>query len=233
MQSHLSVQGPKPKDSVSKDIPLVSFRRYAPGDIQACARMARDAWPAGPRVAAKDSELAGMEEYMEYSLSVSNYTDMAYTDDGPVGFLFGRIDGHPGKPAPRRPTLGEVPSIIGASLRNGATALAHLGFVWSILLTNLKLMLYTPRSDAAIEMFIVSSEHRGKGVGSALLERYLKSARDAEASLVTVYTDERMSDWRFYERKGFRRVRTFHDNITSHYSGAYTRGIIYALELGR
>jgi hypothetical protein len=42
-----------------------------------------------------------------------------------------------------------------------------------------------------------------------------------------------MSDWRFYERRGFKRVRTFHDNITSRYSGSDANGIIFTLDLQR
>jgi GNAT superfamily N-acetyltransferase len=80
-------------------------------------------------------------------------------------------------------------------------------------------------------MFIVDSKHRGRGIGGELIERFLKAARDSGARLVTVYTDDRMSNWQFYERKGFKRIGTFYDNITSHYSGAHARGIIYALDL--
>jgi len=226
-----SMEGPTGVDSADDHDPVISFRGYEEGDIASCARLAQEAWPANPGVISSDSEVAGMQGYMEYSIGVSNYAEIAYASEGVVGFLFGRIDGYAGRPAPKRPALGEVPSIIASSMRHGSTAMGHLRFLWSLALTDLKLMLMTPRSDAVIEMFIVAKGQRGKGIGSALLDRYLRTARDAHASLVTVYTDDRMSDWRFYERKGFRRVRTFHDNITSHYSGAYTRGLIYALDL--
>ena len=77
-------------NSRSKVHPEISFRRYGPGDIPACARLAEDAWPAGADVASKEEELSGMEGYMEYSLSVSNWTDIAFTSDGVVGFQIGR-----------------------------------------------------------------------------------------------------------------------------------------------
>lgn len=211
--------------------PEVSFRRYAPGDVPTCARLAKEAWPAHEDVARGHSEQTGMEGYMEYSLGVSNYTDIATMQDGMAGFLFGRIDGYPGKPVQRRPMLGELPSTVRSSLGHGSTMKSVLGFLWSLVLTDLKLVLRTPRSDAAIEMFIVDSKHRGRGIGGELIERFLKAARDSGARLVTVYTDDRMSNWQFYERRGFRRVGTFYDNITSHYSGAHARGIIYALNL--
>jgi len=211
--------------------PEVSFRRYAPGDIPACARLAREAWPADEDITSGHSEQTGMEGYMEYSLGASNYADIATTPDGMAGFLFGRIDGYPGRQVQRRSMLGELPSIIGSSLEHGPTAKSMLGFLWSLVLTDLKLMIKMPKSDAAIEMFIVHSRHRGIGIGTELMDRFLKAAADTGARLVTLYTDDRMSNWQFYERRGFRRVGTFYDNITSHYSGAHARGIIYALDL--
>jgi hypothetical protein len=63
------------------------------------------------------------------------------------------------------------------------------------------------------------------------MDRFLKAAADNGAKLVTLYTDDKMSNWQFYERKGFKKIGTFHDNITSHYGGADARGIIYAKEL--
>jgi len=211
--------------------PEVSFRRYAPGDIPACARLAREAWPAHEDVAAEYSEQTGMEGYMEYSLSVSNYTEIATTPEGVVGFLFGRIDGYPGKPIERQSTLGELPSLVRSSLERDQSLKSMLGFLWSIFMTDLKLMIKMPKSDASIEMFIVDSGHRGRGIGTQLMDRFLRAAADTGARLVTLYTDDRMSNWEFYERKGFHRVGTFHDNITSHYGGAAARGIIYAKEL--
>lgn len=209
----------------------VSFREYSPGDIAACALLAREAWPAGPAASSKEIELAGMEGYMQYSLDSSNWADIAYTDDGVVGFLFGRINGLRGRPAPERSPLGEVPSLVRSILGHDKARPRLLAFVWSLALTEFKLKLNMPRSDASVEMFIVSEGLRGRGVGSELLDRFLTAARQAGSALVTVYTDDKVSDWRFYERRGFRRVGTFKDNITTHYSGVAARGIIFALDL--
>jgi len=209
----------------------VSFRKYEQGDIPTMARLARDAWPAGPEMKSPEHELSGMEGYIEYSLSVANWTEVAFASDGIVGFLFGRIDNYKGKPLPRRSFLRESPTAIRWFLRMGKRTIWHISFVWGIMLTELKLALKTPASDASIEMFIVDSEHRGRGIGGLLLDRFLSAAKEAGSSLVTVYTDDRMSDWQYYERRGFRKVGTFYDNITSHYSGSNARGIIFALDL--
>lgn len=215
----------------SADDTTISFRRYEPEDLLECARMAEDAWPAGSVMASKELELSGMEGYMRYSLGSANWTDIACTSEGVVGFLFGRIDNYHGATMPKRSPLGEVPMILRSSLENGQMTPGHLRFLWNLVLTELKLRLKAPRSDASVEMFIVGSEHRGKGIGTALIERFLRAARDVGSSLVTLYTDDKMSDWQFYEKRGFRRVGTFYDNITSHYSGLDAHGIIFAMDL--
>jgi ribosomal protein S18 acetylase RimI-like enzyme len=193
--------------------------------------LAEDAWPAGSAIGSKEQELSGMEGYMEFSLSLSNWTDIACTSEGIVGFLFGRIDNYLGKGKPKKSLLGEIPSITKSFFEYGRMTPGLLRFLWNLVLTEMKVKLRTPKSDASIEMFIVDSKHRGKGVGSDLINRFLSVAREAGSSLVTVYTDDRMSDWQFYERRGFRRVGTFYDNITSHYSGLDTRGIIFILDM--
>lgn len=215
-----------------KERHALSFRTCAEGDLPACARLARQAWPAGPGVASKEIELAGMVGYMQYSLDSSNWSEVAYTDDGMVGFLFGRIDGLPESPPPERGFLGEVPSLLSSILDHDRREPGMLAFLWSLAMTEFKVRVNTPESDAAVEMFIVDAAWRGKGIGTTLLERFLKAAREAGARRVAVYTDELMSNWQFYENRGFRRVATFHDNITSHYAGRPSRGFVFALDLG-
>lgn len=209
----------------------VSFRKYRDGDIPHCARLARDAWPAGPAMASKEIEAAGMVGYMQYSLDSSNWAEIAISGEEVVGFLFGRIDGC--GEAPEKSHLGELPSLLRSIIRHDRKSPRLLRFAWGVAMTDLKLRLNTPPSDASVEMFIVDSRHKGKGIGSALLERFLSAARDTGSTRVTVYTDDLMSDWRFYERRGFKKVTTFYDNITSYYSGTRSLGIVYAMDLER
>jgi len=228
-ESVMTDRGPAAAESAQR-IPI-SFRKYQPGDITACAHLAKDAWPGGPAVGSKELELMGMQGYMEYSLSASNWADIAYSPEGVIGFLFGRIDKYSGGPVPKKAPLGEVPTLFRSFLEYERRSPRILAFIWSIFVTELKQRLNTPKSDASVEMFIVDSRYRGRGIGNELMDRFLKAAKDAGSSLVTVYTEDLMSNWRFYENRGFRRVATFRDNITSHYSGSEARGIIFALDL--
>jgi ribosomal protein S18 acetylase RimI-like enzyme len=225
--------GPEEKTLASLDCVGISFRRYEPGDLNTCASMAEEAWPPRPGTVSKELETSGMRGYMGYYANLANWTDIACASDGVVGFLFGRIDRLPGAPVPKRSLLGELPTFIRSFFIENRMTQRSMLFTWSLFLTELKVRLRVPKSDASIEMFIVSSQHRGKGIGSELIDRFLRAARESGSSLVTVYTDDMMSNWQFYERRGFRRVGTFHDNITSHYSGLDSTGIIFALELGK
>jgi|GEM_PF-1114742 len=215
----------------SADRAIISFRRYEPADLSTCASLAEEAWPPGPGIVTKEQETSGMRGYIGYSVGLANWTDIACTSEGIVGFLFGRIDNYPGAPVPKRSPLGELPTFIRSFFIENRMTTKSILFTWSLFLTELKVKLRIPKSDASIEMFIVSSKHRGKGVGSELFDRFLRAAREAGSSLVTVYTDNMMSNWQFYEKHGFKRIGTFHDNITSHYSGLDSTGIIFALGL--
>jgi ribosomal protein S18 acetylase RimI-like enzyme len=209
----------------------VFFREGNQDDIPVCARLAKDAWPAGASMGSAEQELLGMEGYMQYSLESSNWAEIAFTSEGVIGFLFGRIDRLPGKEALSGPRLGELPSVAARFLRRSRIDRNTIRLLWSLVMTEVKLSLKMPESDATVEMFIVDSRHRGKGVGSMLLDRFLRAAKDCGSSLVTVYTDELMSNWQFYEKRGFKRIATFYDNITSYYSGRDSLGIIYAMYL--
>jgi GNAT superfamily N-acetyltransferase len=219
------------KTSHPADHADVHFRSFEQGDISACARLAADAWPPGPGIVTKELELSSMKGYMEYSAGLANWTEIAYTSEGVVGLLFGRIDNHHGTSKPKEALLGELPTFLRSFFVKDRLSVSSVRFFWGLFLTELKLKLRMPKSDASIVMFIVYSSHRGKGIGGELVGRFLRAAKDTGSTLVTVYTDDITSNWQFYERRGFKRVGTFHDNVTSYYSGKYARGIIFALDL--
>ncbi len=156
-----------------------------------------------------------MEGYMDYGLSRSNWAEAAVSSGAVRGFLFGRIDGLEGARQKHSHPFGELPWISRSLLKSGYDPITLIRFVSSLALTEFKTKLRTPDSGASIEMFIVDPRHEGKGIGTALLTRFSRAASEAGASLVTVATDDTLSTWQFYERKGFKRVATFHDNISS------------------
>jgi len=216
-------------DSASQQ--SISFRRYASEDIQACTKLAEEAWPPGTDLATNDAASWGMEGYIESSLMNANWTDIAYDSQGVVGFLFGRIDKYREETAAPGSLLGELPTFARHVVGKYRKTPGILAFFWSLLLTELKLKVNMPRSDAEIRLFIVSHKHRGKGIGGMLIGRFLHTARDVGSTLAAVYTDDKMSNWQFYEKHGFRRVGTFHDNVTSYFCNVDSTGMIYVLDL--
>jgi GNAT superfamily N-acetyltransferase len=209
----------------------ISFRRYTPEDLRACTRLAEEAWPPGPDLAAKHEVSWGMEGYIESSLMNANWTEVAYDSQGVVGFLFGRIDKYRGEVAVPGSLFGELPTLAKYVVGKYRKTPGILALFWTLLLTELKLKVNMPRSDAEIRLFIVDSKHRGKGIGGMLIDRFLHTARDAGSTLVTVYTDDKTSNWQFYEKYGFRRVGTFHDDVTSYFCNVDSTGMIYVLDL--
>lgn len=209
----------------------ISFRRYAPEDLQTCTKLAEEAWPPGPDLATKDAVSWGMEGYIESSLMNANWTEIAYDSQGVVGFLFGRIDKYRGEVAVPGSLFGELPTLAKYVVGKYRKTPGILVLFWTLLLTELKLKVNMPRSDSEIRLFIVDSKHRGKGIGGMLIDRFLHTARDVGSTLAAVYTDDKMSNWQFYEKYGFRRGGTFHDNVTSFFCNVDSIGMIYILDL--
>lgn len=172
-----------------------------------------------------------MEGYIESSLMNANWTEIAYDSQGVVGFLFGRIDKYHGDAAATESMLGEIPGFAREVIGKYSKTPGILAFFWAMLLTEMKLKVNMPRSDAEIRLFIVGREHRGKGIGGLLIERFLRTARDVGSTQAAVYTDDKMSNWQFYETYGFRRVASFHDDVTSYFCNVDSTGMVYVLDL--
>ncbi len=215
----------------SADPQGISFRRYTPEDLEACTRLAEDAWPPGPDLATTGAASWGMEGYIESSLMNANWTEIAYDSQGVVGFLFGRIDNYRGEVAVPGRLFGELPMLAKYIVGKYRNTPGILALFWTLLLTELKLKVNMPRSDADIRLFIVDSKHRGKGIGGMLIDRFLDTARNVGSTLATVYTDDKTSNWQFYEKYGFRKVGSFHDNVTSFFCDVDSTGMVYVLDL--
>jgi len=207
----------------------IVVRKYQASDLRACAELAAEAWPSRMSTISREDQVAGMEGYMMSALAASTWAEVLDESGRVVGFLFGRIEKH------RKAGVKLVPKQSLISVASAFIATRHerpaniLRMIWNVALTELKMSVNRPRSDAEITMLIVDSAHRGKGYGRLLVERFVHAARAAGASALTVYTDDQSSNWRFYERLGFRRVAEFYDNISSFWVGRRANGIVYVL----
>lgn len=201
------------------------FRPYRPEDIETCTRLAWDAWDADPDEPDEGVDPMVMEGYVRSFLARSNKNEVAYDSHGVVGLLFGRI-GRTGTSS----LVGELSMIPRFLFQRYGRPISPMVLV-HFFLTEFKVMVNDPNGDAEVNLFIVDSEHRGKGLGTALMDRFIDSAKAAGCRLLTLYTDDQLSNWKYYEKKGFKVVATFDDSLTSYFSERKAKGIVYALEL--
>ena len=211
----------------------VAFRSYRPSDLTVCGRLAKEAFPYGRGSERENSSKWTMEGYIESSLLYSTWSEVACVGDEVVGFLFGRIEKTWKGRNRFRPLITELAMTARFLLRDPLMLARSLGLMWNVWITEAKLAEHRPESDAEIELLIVDSRHRGKGIGKQLADRFLGAAKNAGARVATLYTEDLQSNYRFYESYGFKRVDTFYDDVTSYFAGKPSTAIIYALDLKR
>lgn len=198
-----------------------------PEDMEGCIRLAWDAWAVGPERVDEKVDPRAMEGYVRSFLVRSNWNEVIVDSHGVIGLLFGRIERGSGV---CRAALGElqmIPQYFFSRLARNISPIV----LWHFFLTEFKVLVNMPNADAEINLLIVDAKHRGRGLGRALTERFIAQARAAGCRLVTLYTDDQLSNWRFYEILGFRKVATFNDGLTSYFSERDAKGIVYVLDL--
>jgi len=209
----------------------VQFRQYSPSDLQACARLAEEAWPYGRAMFTAPSDTSTMTGYIQSTLIYSTWTEVVTISGEVAGFLFGRIKGQKTSRSSLRSMLEDMSTFSGMMFTNNLKPARAILMLFGITMTELKLEINRPKSDAEIELLIVSAAHRGSGIGKELVDRFVEGARRGGASVITVYTDDKTSNWQFYERYGFEKVATFYDNVSSYFADVDSNGLIYKLSV--
>jgi ribosomal protein S18 acetylase RimI-like enzyme len=83
-------------------------------------------------------------------------------------------------------------------------------------------------SDATIMLFVVDGSMRGLGLGRKLITHFRSYAGRMGAKHVSLYTDVE-SNWKFYEKTGFKRVADFRDAFLSFYKQEEIRSFVYQI----
>ena len=197
--------------------------------MDACSILAWGAWVADSDKGDEFANPLVMEGYVRTFLVRSNWTEVAHDSHGVIGLLFGRVRGLREKAVNGSLTsmLGMIPQFLFGIHGQHVSPIV----IWHFFLTEFKVLVNVPRSDAEVNLIIVDSKYQGKGLGRKLMERFVGAARDARCRLVTLYTDDQASNWRFYEALGFRKVATFHDGLTSYFVERDAKGIVYVLDV--
>jgi ribosomal protein S18 acetylase RimI-like enzyme len=208
----------------------VSFRPFRPDDLSACAKFAADAWPVVSALVPEQDSVKLMHGYIELACLPSTWLEVACISDQVVGLLFGRVDSDCTPVTKLR--------MLSSSLRLGYKAiLGQYGRIKNPLIllrkgiaTGDRVKKHMPEADAIVELFVVDSEHRGKGIGRALMNRFVTAAKRKGARAIALHTDQ-LSSWWFYEKYGFKRWSAFTEVISSHLKGEDVEGYAYVMEL--
>lgn len=201
----------------------LSFREYRPDDLQRCVEITANAWPE----LTSGVPLISVEWYQ----GSATWKEVACVSNGLVGVLFGRVDSD-------LPVLGRLR----VSLTHATVYLKALFGLYGRVPHRLTLIRHamsddrniaanTPEVDGEIAFFAVDAAYRRKGIGKALMSRFIDYAKKKGARRVSVYTTDPGSDWGFYERYGFRKHSSFRDGFMSFSRKEEVRAMIYVLDI--
>ena len=122
------------------------FRSFKPEDMDACTRLAWQAWVADGEEPEEEVDPRVMEGYVRSFLTRSNWNEVAQDSHGVIGFLFGRISA--GKRRREvRSQLSELDLIPRFILGDYGSRLSPIVLLY-FFTTEFKVLVNVPRSDA-------------------------------------------------------------------------------------
>jgi ribosomal protein S18 acetylase RimI-like enzyme len=211
----------------------VSFREYSPEDLKRCGALAVQAWPMRGQPVAEPGEPNTFEAWVESEGRSATWTEVAVVSDEVVGFLFGKVKGLKRKGGIRDDLGGMFwmfQSIFSGNVRRWRISIRT---ALSFFFTQMLLEVNRPEADADISLLVVDERFRGRNLGKTLVDRFVKVAKEAGAHSVRLFTDDKISNWRFYEIYGFRKVVSFYDAISTYFAGERANAIYYVLDLDK
>jgi ribosomal protein S18 acetylase RimI-like enzyme len=210
----------------------LDFRAFRGDDAPECSQFAAEAWPILSALVPAEDVVKFMRAYVEVSRLASTWREVARISERVVGFLFGRINADYTRITVLKAFFFCL--IIGVKVilgRYGHLA-RPLTFLKKFMRATLKVQRNAPRSDAEVVLFVVDSKHRGKGIGTALMDRFVSAAKDKKTKVIMLSTDP-LSNWKFYEKYGFKRYSTFEDDLNSYIKNEDVESYIYAIGIDR
>ena len=209
----------------------VRIRKFAAADILRCAEIATEVWPDVPESMTREEMTRLMTAYVEDSMIMSTRHEVACVSDEVVGVIFGSIEGAVRLEDRIRMSVLRLSTWLRFVAHGRTSILTRSSVLMKSIATEMKLIRARPESDAEVTLLLLSSDHRGKGIGKLLMGRFLQEARSKSARTATVYTTDPGCNWRFYERCGFKEVGGFDDDLVSFVQGVDTRGLVFAMDL--
>ena len=201
----------------------LSFREYRPADSQRFVEMMASAWPKLTR----SIHLASVEWYV----GSATWKETACVSDTAVGILFGKIDSDLTSLGRLRIFLTHVTVYLKLLFGLYGKLPHRLTSIKNGISSERKIATNSPEVDGEITFFAVDAAYRRKGIGKALMGRFIDHAKRKGARRIFVYTTDPGSDWAFYERYGFRKHSSFRDSFMSFAWKEEVAAIIYILDI--
>ncbi|UCE91881.1 MAG: GNAT family N-acetyltransferase [Methanobacteriota archaeon] len=217
------------EDRTREEGSAVYIRPYLPSDRDRCVTMSVEAWPrmSSGLPGRTASDFWGM--LLDIANDYSDVREVACASTSVVGVLLGRRRGS----LSTRESISQV-RIFLSFLRSISRKLplrTSTSMFCTLLLTEVKIMFNSPRSDGEVAFLVVDPRYQGRGIGLRLLDNFITQARSSDVHMISVYTTDPGCNWRFYEKRGFRRVAQFEDDFGTRFEGERSSGLMYALDL--
>ena len=204
-------------------VEALSFRDYRPADSQRFVEIMASAWPK----LARSIHVASVEWYVESA----TWKETACVSDTVVGVLFGKIDRDLTSLGRSRIFLSHVAVYLKLLIGLYGRLPHRLTSIKNGISSDRKIAAESPQVDGEVTFFAVDAAYRRKGIGKALMGRFIDHAKSKGARRISVYTTNPGSDWAFYERYGFRKHSSFRDSFMSFAWREEVAAIIYILDI--
>ncbi|MBN1810868.1 MAG: GNAT family N-acetyltransferase [Anaerolineae bacterium] len=173
-----------------------------------------------------------MHAYVELCRLPSNQLEVACISGKAVGLLFGRFNAGYTTTDKLRALFPYLALGVRAVLGQYGRLSMPLTLLRKSIITSAQVKKHMPEADAIVQWFVVDAKHRGKGIGTALMDRFVGGAKNRGAQRIALHTDQ-LSTWQFYEKYGFTRWSTFTEVFSSYLKGEEVKGFIYTLDIAK
>jgi ribosomal protein S18 acetylase RimI-like enzyme len=192
--------------------------------------MAARVWPSAHLLVEPGEAEALFRGYVEASLAAASWAEVASDSRGPAGFLLGRIEDDDTFLL-RCSAFWKRLKVMWNFIRGSYGRLKDpRGFVRALRTTDKKVRELCKNMNGEVVLFVVDPDYQGRGIGTALMDRFLDYARARGAKTVSLATDID-SNWRFYEIYGFKLFARFYDDNMAFLHGIPAASSIYRIDL--
>lgn len=209
----------------------LSFRDFRRSDIKTCARISADAWPETANVTGSGDTVRTMTLYVEFYYYSATWLDVACVDGQVVGLLFGRIDREQGMRGKVRSRLGHVRVYLKLLTGRYWKGADRFKLMRSAMSDDKNIVENSPDADGEVMLFVVDGRFQGRGIGKALMDRFLQQARKTDSKRITVSTNDIGCNWGFYDKYGFKLQSSFRDSFTSFVRKQEIKNLIFSIDL--